>query len=105
VSGISLARRRVGCQVRPLEKLLNDEIRSRARTSQTQARVFSEEVQAVLHRPALAKIARELVESIRTDLTVAWADRAATKTRIRAEINRLLRKHKSLARTRGWWRL
>jgi hypothetical protein len=31
VSGISLARRRVGCQVRLLEKLLNDEIRSTVR--------------------------------------------------------------------------
>ena len=136
-------------QVRLLEKLLNDEIRSRARTSQTQAKVFSEEVQAVLHRyalkqltsaevverlveiakrlrdarrhheqlglsqeeaafydalaggvedvtanPALAKIAHELVEGIRTDLTVDWADRAATEAKIRAKIKRLLRKHK-----------
>lgn len=36
--------------MRLLEKLLNDEVRSRARTSSTQARVFSDEVQAVLHR-------------------------------------------------------
>ena len=141
MSGISLARRRVGCQVRLLEKLLNDEIRSRARTSQTQAKVFSEEVQAVLHPtssssspapksverlveiakrlrdarrrheqlglsreeaafydalaggvedvkadPALAKIAHELVDSIRTDLAVDWADRAAAEAKIRAKI-------------------
>ena len=140
---------RPNIQVRLLEKLLNDEIRSRARTSQTQARVFTEEVQAVLHRyelkqltsaevverlveiakrlrdarrrheqlglrqeeaafydalaggvddmkadPALATIAHELVESIRTDLTVDWADRAATEAKIRAKIKRLLRKHK-----------
>ena len=135
--------------MRLLEKLLNDEIRSRARTSQTQAKVFSDEVQAVLQRyelkqltsaevverlveiakrlrdarhrheqlglsreeaafydalaggvedvkadPALAKIAHELVDSIRTDLTVDWADRAATEAKIRAKIKRLLRKHK-----------
>ena len=36
--------------------------------------------------PALAKIAHELVESIRTDLTVDWADRAATEAKIRAKI-------------------
>ena len=136
MSGISLARRRIGCQVRLLEKLLNDEICSRARASQTQAGVFSEEVQAVLNRcelkqltsaevverlveiakrlrdarrrhyqlclsreeaafydalaggvkdvkadPALAKIAHELVESIRTDLTVNWADGPPPKPR------------------------
>jgi len=135
--------------VRLLEKLLNDEIRSRARTSQAQAKVFSEEIQAVLQRyelkqltsaevverlveiakrlrdarrrheqlglsreeaalydalaggvedvkadPALAKIAHELVENIRSDLTVDWADRAATEAKIRAKIKRLLRKHK-----------
>ena len=57
MSGISLVRRRVGCQVRLLEKLLNDEIRSRARTSQTQARVFSEEVHAVLRRHKLKRLA------------------------------------------------
>ena len=44
--------------------------------------------------PALAKIAHELVDSIRTGLTVDWADRAATEAKIRAKIKRLLRKHK-----------
>lgn len=44
--------------------------------------------------PELAKIAHELVEGIRTDLTVDWADREATEARIRAKIKRLLRKHK-----------
>jgi hypothetical protein len=63
VSGISLPRRRVGCQVRLLEKLLNDEIGSRARTSRTEARIFSEEVQAVLHPYEVKQlISTELVE-------------------------------------------
>jgi len=44
--------------------------------------------------PALAKIAHELVESIRTDLTVDWADREATEAKIRTKIKRVLRKHK-----------
>jgi type I restriction enzyme R subunit len=44
--------------------------------------------------PELAKIAHELVEGIRTDLTVDWADREATEARVRAKIKRLLRKHK-----------
>ena len=44
--------------------------------------------------PALAKIAHELVEGIRTDLTVDWADREATEAKVRAKIKRLLRKHK-----------
>jgi type I restriction enzyme, R subunit len=136
-------------QVRLLEKLLNDEIRGRLRANQMQAKVFTEEVRAVLQRyelkqltsaevverlveiakqlrdarhrheqlglseeeaafydalaggvedvkadPELAKIAHELVEGIRTDLTVDWADREATEARIRAKIKRLLRKHK-----------
>ena len=136
-------------QVRLLEKLLNDEIRGRMRANRMQAKIFSEEVRAVLQRyelkqltsaevverlveiakqlrnarhrheqlglseeeaafydalaggvedmkadPELAKIAHELVEGIRTDLTVDWADREATEARIRAKIKRLLRKHK-----------
>lgn len=51
-------------------------------------------VEDVKADPALAKIAHELVESIRTDLTVDWADRAATEAKIRAKIKRLLRKHR-----------
>lgn len=43
--------------------------------------------------PELAKIAHELVESIRTDLTVDWAARAATEAKVRAKIKRLLRRH------------
>ena len=136
-------------QVRLLEKLLNDEIKSRTRSNQMQAKMFSEEVRAVLQRyelkqltsaevverlveiakqlrnarrrheqlglseeeaafydalaggvedvragPELAKIAHELVDGIRTDLTVDWADREATEAKIRAKIKRLLRKHK-----------
>ncbi|MGB0097608.1 MAG: type I restriction endonuclease subunit R [Solirubrobacteraceae bacterium] len=136
-------------QVRLLEKLLNDEIKGRTRANQMQAKLFSEEVRAVLKRyelkqltsaevverlveiakhlrdarhrheqlglseeeaafydalaggvedvkadPELAKIAHELVEGIRTDLTVDWADHEATEARIRAKIKRLLRRHK-----------
>ena len=51
-------------------------------------------VEDVKADPALAKIAHELVESIRTDLTVDWADRGATEAKIRAKIKRLLRKHR-----------
>ena len=136
-------------QIRLLEKLLNDEIKGRTRANQMQAKLFSEEVRAVLQRyelkqltsaevverlveiakqlrgarhrheqlgltpeeaafydalaggvedviadPQLATIARELVDGIRTDLTVDWADRQATEAKVRARIKRLLRKHK-----------
>lgn len=136
-------------QVRLLEKLLADEIRGRARANQTQAKLFSEEIQAVLRRyeqkqltsaevvarlveiakqlrdarrrheqlglreeeaafydalaggvedvradPRLAAIAHDLVEGIRRDLTVDWADREATEANVRAKIKRLLRKHR-----------
>ena len=136
-------------QVRLLEKLLNDEITRRMRANQMQAKIFSEEVRAVLHRyelkqltsaevverlveiakqlrnarhrheqlglseeeaafydalaggvedvkanPQLAKIAHELVDGIRTDLTVDWADRQSTEAKVRAKIKRLLRKHR-----------
>ena len=43
--------------------------------------------------PKLAAIAHDLVEGIRTDLTVDWADRQATEAKVRAKIKRLLRKH------------
>ncbi len=142
-------------QVRLLEKLLNDEIRGRMRANQMQAKLFSEEVRAVLRRyelkqltsaevverlveiakqlrdarhrheqlglseeeaafydalaggvedvkadPPLAKIAHELVEGIRTDLTVDWADRQSTEAKVRAKIKRLLRKHRYRPRRR-----
>jgi type I restriction enzyme R subunit len=51
-------------------------------------------VEDVKADPELAKIAHELVEGIRTDLTVDWAEREATEARIRAKIKRLLRKHR-----------
>lgn len=43
--------------------------------------------------PQLAKIARDLVKSIREDLTVDLADRASTEAAIRRKIRRLLREH------------
>ena len=43
--------------------------------------------------PKLAAIAHELVEAIRRDLTVDWADREATEAKVRAKIKRLLLKH------------
>lgn len=135
-------------QVRLLEKLLNDEIRGRARANQMQAKLFGEEIRSVLRRyeqkqltsaevverlveiakqlrdarrrheqlglseeeaafydalaggveevkadPKLAAIAHDLVEGIRRDLAVDWADREATQAKVRAKIKRLLRKH------------
>ena len=43
--------------------------------------------------PKLATIAHDLVEGIRTDLSVDWADRESTEAKIRTKIKRLLRKH------------
>jgi type I restriction enzyme R subunit len=135
-------------QIRLLEKLLKGEIRSGRRTSQAQAKLFSEQIETVLRRyearqissaevverlveiakslrearrrheqlglgveeaafydaladgvedtkadPQLAKIANELVKSIRADLTVDWADRESSEAAIRVKIKRLLRKH------------
>ena len=63
--------------MRLLEKLLNDEIRSRARTSQTQARVFSDEVQAVLHRYELKQLtSAEVVERL-VEIASGYATRDA----------------------------
>lgn len=50
-------------------------------------------VQDVNADPELAKIAHELVQSIRNDLSVDWADRQSTEALIRVKIKRLLRKH------------
>ena len=135
-------------QIRLLEKLLKGEIRAGRRTSQAQAKIFSEQIETVLRRyearqissaevvarlveiakslrearrrheqlglgveeaafydslaggvedtkadPQLAKIANELVKSIRADLTVDWADRESSEAAIRVKIKRLLRKH------------
>ena len=43
--------------------------------------------------PELAKIAHDLVASIRSDLSVDWADRQSTEALIRVKIKRLLLKH------------
>jgi type I restriction enzyme R subunit len=43
--------------------------------------------------PQLADIARDLVKSIKADLTIDWADHEATEAAIRAKIKRLLRRH------------
>jgi type I restriction enzyme R subunit len=44
--------------------------------------------------PDLAALAHELVESIRTDLTVDWTNREATQAKVRTKIKRLLRRHR-----------
>ena len=52
-------------QVRLLEKLLNDEIKGRMRANQMQAKVFSEEVRAVLQRYELKQLtSAEVVERL-----------------------------------------
>jgi type I restriction enzyme, R subunit len=136
-----------------LQKLLDDQIKAQRQTNSLQAKRFSEEIEAVLHRyelrqltsqevverlisiakrlrdaghrhvdlglteeeaafydalsggvehvkadPALAKMAHELVESIRKDLSVDWTDRAASEARIRTKIKRLLRRHRDVLR-------
>ena len=89
-------------QVRLLEKLLNDEIRSRARTSQTQAKVFSEEVQAVLQRYELkqltsAEVVERLVEIAKQPARRATPPRAA---RPQPRGSRLLRRARRRRRGR-----
>jgi type I restriction enzyme R subunit len=49
--------------------------------------------------PELATIARDLVKSIRADLTVDWASQEARESAIRRKIKRLLRRHKFQPRT------
>jgi type I restriction enzyme R subunit len=44
--------------------------------------------------PEIAKIARDLVKSIRDDLAVDWADRESSEAAVRLKIKRLLRRHK-----------
>jgi type I restriction enzyme R subunit len=143
-------------QIRLLEKLLNDEMTSRMRSNPMQARVFAEEIEAVLRRyelrqlssaevverlveiakrlrdarhrheqlglteeeaafydalaggvhditadPQLATIAKELVTSIRVDLSVDWASRESSEAAIRRKIKRLLRRHKYQPPTPG----
>lgn len=135
-------------QIRLLEKLLRGEVKSRARVNQTQAKLFSEQLESVLRRyelrqlsaaevmqrlveiaramrevrrrheqlglsseeagfydalaggaegiaadPKLAAIARDLVQSIRKDLSIDWADRESTEAAVRRKIKRLLRRH------------
>lgn len=50
-----------------------------------------EDVQA---DPDLAAIAHELVDGIRRDLTIDWADRESTEAKIRAKIKRMLRRNR-----------
>lgn len=44
--------------------------------------------------PQLAEIARDLVASIKADLSIDWADHEATEAAIRVKIKQLLRRHK-----------
>jgi type I restriction enzyme R subunit len=44
--------------------------------------------------PQLAAIAHDLVQGVRADLSVDWADRESSEAAIRVKIKRLLRKHK-----------
>jgi type I restriction enzyme R subunit len=142
--------------VQLLKRILEDEIRVRNRSNQMQAKLFSDELHAVLDRydarqltsgevigrlvelakemrearhrhealglsveevafydalagssddwaadPQLAEIARDLVRSIKADLTIDWADHEATEAAIRARIKRLLRRHGFEAPARG----
>lgn len=148
LDSIAAKTERPNIQIRLLEKLLKGEIRSRARANQTQAKIFSEQIETVLRRyearqissaevverlveiakrlrearlrheqlglsaeeaafydalagatadgkadPKLAAIATELARSIRSDLSVDWADRESSEAAIRRKIKRLLRKH------------
>lgn len=43
--------------------------------------------------PEIATIARDLVASIKADLSIDWADREATEAAMRVKIKRLLRRH------------
>lgn len=51
--------------------------------------------------PEIATIARDLVKSIRADLTVDWADHEATEAAIRRKIKHLLRRYKYTPKTNG----
>jgi type I restriction enzyme, R subunit len=52
-------------QIRLLEKLLKGEVRSRSRTNRMQAKLFSEQIEAVLHRYELRQISSaEVVERL-----------------------------------------
>lgn len=58
-------------QIRLLEKLLKNEVKSRSRTNQAQAKLFAEQLDAVLHRYELrqissAEVVRRLVEIARS---------------------------------------
>jgi hypothetical protein len=53
-------------------------------------------VEHVTADPALAALAHELVESIRSDLSVDWTDREATEAKIRTKIKRLLRRNRDM---------
>ena len=47
----------------------------------------------VLGEPTLKTIAHELVQSIRTNVTIDWTEREAVRAKIRVAVKRILRKH------------
>jgi type I restriction enzyme, R subunit len=51
--------------------------------------------------PQLAEIARDLVRSIKADLSVDWADHESTEAAIRTKIKHLLRRHRYAAPAAG----
>jgi type I restriction enzyme R subunit len=47
----------------------------------------------VLGEPTLKRIARELVETVRRNVTVDWAERENVRAHLRRLVKRVLRKH------------
>ena len=53
----------------------------------------NESARDVLGEPALRIIAHELMETIRSNVTVDWAHREAARARLRSLVKRILRKY------------
>ncbi len=94
--------------MRLLEKLLNDADTSNWASPARKPRSTMHSpggVEDAKAKQKHAKISHELVESVRTDLTVGWADRAATEAKIRPSSNGCASPSTVLGTHTGWWRL
>jgi len=78
-----------------LQKLLKGELVARRRKNVVQARSFAEMLEQTIRRYQNRAIARELVETVRNNVTIDWTLRENVRAQLRVLVKRILWKHGS----------
>lgn len=76
-----------------LRKLLNDEVKARSKQNLVQARSFADLLEGVLGNETLRTIARELVGTVKQNVTIDWTVKESVRAKLRVIVKRILRKY------------